>query len=237
MTSRGVFITGTDTNVGKTWSSIALMHGLQRLGVTVLGMKPVAAGCDWLDGSWKNADALLLQQHASRQVDYALINPYAFEPALSPHIACDGRVVDLQGIVKIYRQLAGQTDLVVVEGAGGWYSPLDRRIANVDLALALRLPVLLVVGMRLGCINQALLSWRALQLSGLPGAGWLAVELEPAMAGLAANLSYLQAAIDAPLLGVLPYQSSPDFARLGNSVDYGEICTVLDLDQNSSWAK
>ena len=214
--AKGFFITGTDTHVGKTWSSLALMRKLQRQGMQVTGMKPVAAGCEWLDGGWKNADALLLQQHSSVAQDYELINPYAFEQAVSPHVACDGWQVDLQVILKAYEKLHFAADVVVVEGAGGWYSPLDAKLVNADLAAALELPVIMVVAMRLGCINHAMLTWRAIRQSGLPCAGWLAVEIEPGMAALQENLAYLSDSIDGALLGVLPCLDLPDFEQLAD---------------------
>lgn len=214
----GFFITGTDTNVGKTWSSLALMRKLQRQGLQVVGMKPVAAGCEWLAGGWKNADALLLQQHGSVLHDYELINPYAFEQAVSPHVACEGRDVDLQVVRQAYAQLQTAAEVVVVEGAGGWYSPLDRKLVNADLAAALGLPVIMVVAVRLGCINHALLTWRAIRQAGLPCAGWLAVEIEPRMGAFQENLAYLSEAIDGALLGVLPSLDLLDLEQLADGV-------------------
>ncbi len=214
----GFFITGTDTNVGKTWSTLALMRKLQRQGLKVAGMKPVAAGCEWLDGGWKNADALLLQQHSSIACAYDLVNPYAFEQAVSPHVACRGQAVELQVVRLAYAHLQAAADVVVVEGAGGWYSPLDGKLANADLAAGLGLPVIMVVAVRLGCINHALLTWRAIRQSGVPCAGWLAVAVEPRMTALQENLHYLAAEIDASLLGVLPYLDTPDFDGLADAV-------------------
>lgn len=208
--SKGFFITGTDTNVGKTWSTLALMRYWQRQGLTVAGMKPVAAGCEWLDGGWKNADALLLQQYGSTKCDYARINPYPFERAVSPHVACGDQQVDCQQLRQACLQMQDRVDVVLVEGAGGWFSPLDAAINNADLAVALALPVVMVVGMRLGCINHALLTWAAIRQSGLPCAGWIAVAVEPQMVAYRENLAYLSAAIDGPLVGVLPYLDALD---------------------------
>jgi dethiobiotin synthetase len=215
---RGFFVTGTDTNVGKTWSTLALMRKLQRQGLKVAGMKPVAAGCEWRDGGWKNADALLLQQHSSVACEYHLINPYAFEQAVSPHVACQEQSIDLQVVRQAYTQLQTAVDVVVVEGAGGWYSPVDGKLANVDLAVELGLPVIMVVAMRLGCINHALLTWRAIRQSAVPCAGWLAVAVEPQMTVFQENLNYLSAAIDARLLGVLPCLDFPDFDTLATNL-------------------
>ena len=128
--SSGFFITGTDTNVGKTWSTLALMRALQMRGAIVNGMKPVAAGCQWMQGGWKNADALLLQRHASRALDYRRINPYAFQLPVSPHIACGDTEVKLDVILNDFGFLKARSDCVLVEGAGGWLSPLCREWDN-----------------------------------------------------------------------------------------------------------
>ena len=210
----GFFITGTDTDVGKTWATIALMRGLQGCNLQVAGMKPVAAGCVWRDGQLKNADALLMQANASMDLDYAMINPYAFEPAVSPHFACGEVVVELPVLVDRFKQLKQLTDFVVVEGAGGWYSPLSAEFDNADLARALGLSVILVVGVRLGCINHARLTLQAIQQANLSCLGWVAVEIDPLMQGFQANLTYLQQQLDAPLLAVLPHIQTPDFEFL-----------------------
>jgi dethiobiotin synthetase len=210
----GFFVTGTDTDVGKTWATIALMRGLQGQGLQVVGMKPVAAGCVWQDGQLKNADALLMQANASIDLDYAMINPYAFEPAVSPHLACGEVVVELPVLIDRFKQLQQWADLVVVEGAGGWYSPLSAEFDNADLAQALALPVILVVGVRLGCINHARLTLNAIQQANLSCVGWVAVQIDPLMQGFEANLVYLQQQLDVPLLAILPHIQTPDFEYL-----------------------
>ena len=225
---KGLFMTGTDTDVGKTWSTVALMRALQRQGHIVAGMKPVAAGCIWTEAGLRNQDALLLQQHASRTFDYDLINPYAFEAAVSPHSARGDVEVSLGRIVRAHELLKSQVDVLLLEGAGGWYSPLSQTFDNAQLAMALQLPVIIVVGMRLGCINHALLTWRAVRSSALPCAGWIAVTLDADMPAFGDNLAFLQASIDAPLLGVLPHLLTADFDALSN-----ELC-VLDMTQNTS---
>lgn len=228
---RGYFITGTDTNVGKTWSTVALMRHLQGKGLTVAAMKPVAAGCQWLDGTWKNDDAMLLQAYSSLELDYAQVNPYAFEQPVSPHVACGGANISLPLLNAAFAELSGLAEVVLVEGAGGWYSPLDNSLSNADLAKTLRLPVILVVGLRLGCINHALLTRRAIRQSGMVCAGWVAVALDPLMQAMAENLAYLRETIDAPMLGVLPYQESADFGLLAEFLDCA-IWRDIDLDQN-----
>lgn len=216
--TNGLFVTGTDTDIGKTWFSVALMRALQHRGLDVAGMKPVAAGCDWVEGLLRNQDALLLQKYSSLCMDYADINPYAFESAVSPHIACGNTVVNLAKIVEAYSNLQGQVNVVIVEGAGGWFSPLSKNFDNASLAIALQLPVIIVVGLRLGCINHALLTWRALQAASVECAGWVAVTLDPEMSGLSENIDFLKSNIDAPFLGLMPYLSRPDFDVLAGRI-------------------
>jgi len=210
----GFFVTGTDTDVGKTWASVALMRALQAKGLVVSGMKPVAAGCDWLQGGWKNQDALLLQRNSSLALDYHRINPYAFERPVSPHVACEGNEVNEQVILDAFDYLKANSDCVIVEGAGGWLSPLGSDLDNAQLAKSLRLPVILVVGMRLGCINHARLTVQAIRQTGLDIEGWLAVQLEPDMPEFQANLDFLRYSLNAPSLGVLRNLPSPDFDAL-----------------------
>lgn len=216
--SGGFFITGTDTSVGKTWSTVALMQALQARGLSVNGMKPVAAGCEWMQGGWRNSDAVLLQRYASSALDYEDVNPYAFQLPVSPHIACGDTDVKLAVILNAFRFLTTQGDCVLVEGAGGWFSPLCRVWDNAYLAVALQLPIILVVGMRLGCINHALLTYQAIQRSGCELAGWLAVRIDKDMPEFQANLDFLKQGIGSPLLGVLPHLSSPDYAYLASLI-------------------
>jgi dethiobiotin synthetase len=143
-----------------------------------------------------------------------MINPYAFEPAVSPHLACGEVVVELPVLIDRFKQLQQWADLVVVEGAGGWYSPLSAEFDNADLAQALALPVILVVGVRLGCINHARLTLNAIQQANLSCVGWVAVQIDPLMQGFEANLVYLQQQLDVPLLAILPHIQTPDFEYL-----------------------
>ncbi|AMK74956.1 MULTISPECIES: dethiobiotin synthase [Methylomonas] len=214
----GFFVTGTDTNVGKTWTTIALMRRLQIQGLRVVGMKPVAAGCERQDDILKNSDALLMQQYASLPLEYQQINPYAFEAAISPHLACGDVEVSVDVIADAFIRLQQLADVVIVEGAGGWYSPLSNVLDNSGLAQALHLPVVLVVGIKLGCINHARLTISAIRQAGLSCAGWVAVQIDPAMPGFDGNLAFLSEAIDAPLLGVLPFLAAPDFELLAMSL-------------------
>ncbi|MGY6274714.1 dethiobiotin synthase [Methylomonas sp. MgM2] len=211
-------MTGTDTNVGKTWASVAIMRALQAQGRTVTGMKPVAAGCEWSQGGWKNGDALLFQQYSSLAFDYKRINPYAFEKPVSPHIACGNVEVSADLILRAFGDLQVRSDCVVVEGAGGWLSPLGRDLDNAALAKLLEIPIILVVGMRLGCINHARLTAQAIRQAELPIAGWLAVQSDPDMTEVHANLDFLRNGLNAPLLGVLPNLESPDFGQLASRI-------------------
>ncbi|MCX7101246.1 MAG: dethiobiotin synthase [Methylobacter sp.] len=205
------FVTGTDTNVGKTWATIALMQYFQNCGKTVVGMKPVAAGCMMLDGQLKNEDALLIQENGSVWLDYDLINPYAYEQPTSPHIAGFGNPADLSVLAVKFDLLKSQADVVVVEGAGGWYSPLNEQQANSDLAQLLGLPVILVVAIRLGCINHARLTYEAILRSEIKCAGWIAVCTEADLHGEEAIISMIKDCITEPLLGVIPNRTIADF--------------------------
>jgi len=215
---KGYFITGTDTNVGKTWTTIALMRYFENQGKSVVGMKPVASGCVMQDGQLKNEDALLIQENASLPIDYDLINPYAYEPPVSPHIAGVNNPVELDQLVAGFDLLKNLADVVVVEGAGGWYTPLNDREANSDLATVLALPVIMVVAIRLGCINHARLTYQAIEQSGINCAGWIAVCTAPDMLNRDDNIQSIKTAVDAPLLGVLPYSDVADFDFLSEQL-------------------
>ena len=222
---KGYFITGTDTNAGKTWATIALMRYFKKQGKIVVGMKPVASGCSlpctaWerQDGRLKNEDALLIQENASIKIDYDLINPYAYELPVSPHIAGISNPVNLATIVKRFNNLKELAEIVLVEGAGGWYAPLNDCEDISDLAKALALPVIIVVAIRLGCINHAKLTWQAIQHSGIPCAGWIAVCVDPDMLKPDENIRTIKTALKVPLLGVLPYLASADFDFLAGQL-------------------
>jgi len=215
---KGYFITGTDTNVGKTWATIALMRYFKGQGKTVAGMKPVAAGCLMVDGRLKNEDALLIQENASWQIDYDLINPYAYELPVSPHIAGVDNPVRLDVLAAPFELLKTLADIVIVEGAGGWYAPLNERESISDLAKALALPVIMVVAIRLGCINHARLTYQAVKQSGVKCAGWIAVCTDPDLLSRDENIQAIKTAVDAPLLAVLPYMDDADFNFLAEQV-------------------
>jgi dethiobiotin synthetase len=210
----GYFITGTDTNVGKTWATVALMRYFQNQGKSVIGMKPVASGCTVRNGILVNEDALLLQENSTVKLAYQTINPYAFALPVSPHIAGKENPVKVDIILDLFNEIKDQAEIILVEGAGGWHSPINEHQDNCDLALALKLPVLLVVAIKLGCINHATLTYQAILNSGADCAGWIAVCLNPSELCVAENIVTIEKRLDNPLLGVLPYMDSPDFDKL-----------------------
>lgn len=206
--TRAWFITGTDTGVGKTRVSTALLHALQRQGWRAVGMKPVAAGAERAtDGTWSNEDSLALRAAANVQVPPELDNPYLLPDPVSPHIAARnaGVTVELPLLVQRFHALSARADVVIVEGAGGWEVPLNEHETIADLSVALQLPVVLVVGLRLGCLNHALLTQSAIEARGLKLAGWVANQLDPQMRELEANVATLQARLHAPMLARWPW--------------------------------
>lgn len=222
MTKQGYFITGTDTGVGKTRISCALIHRLREQGYRVAGMKPVASGAFITADGLRNDDALQLIASAQCDTPYDIINPYCFEPPIAPHIAAAqvGCSIELDHLLACYQRLHHDYDGVVVEGAGGWLVPLNAHQTLEDLALALQLPVILVVGMRLGCLNHALLTARAIHNCGLTLAGWVANSIEPATASLEENIAYLEKHLTAPLLGFLPYQENASAADAASGLNF-----------------
>jgi dethiobiotin synthetase len=220
--TRGIFVTGTDTGVGKTLASCALIHALKRRGVAAMPMKPVAAGASMHDGALANDDTVALLRAASR--DMALIadvNPVLLREPMAPHIAAarEQRRITLDPILASFERLASAADFLVVEGVGGFAVPLDEGLDTVDLARALALPVVLVVGLRLGCLNHALLTARAIDAAGLPLAGWIANCIDPDMPVRDENVAALRSRLGAPLLGRLPYASPPDALDLARNLD------------------
>ena len=214
----GFFISGTDTDVGKTWATIALMRYFKNKGYTVVGMKPVAAGCVWQDGQLKNEDAILMQKNASLALAYKEINPYAFELPVSPHLAAKENPVQLDVIAKTFHNLKDKADVILVEGAGGWLAPLNKECDIADLAIILQLPVIMVVAIRLGCINHARLTFNTIQTSGVQCAGWLAMCVNPEMSKQQENIATIKNKVSAPLLGVLPYTKEMDFELLAANI-------------------
>lgn len=211
------FVTGTDTNVGKTLISCALLHGFADKGLRVVGMKPVA--CD--EGP-VSEDVRLLRAASNVLATRGQVNPYCFERAIAPNLAAKfvGVRINLDRILESYRELATQADMVIVEGAGGYLVPLNESEDGADLARMLKLPVILVVGMRLGCMNHALLTVQAVAASGLKLAGWVANCVDAEMSMLNENIAALQERIKAPLLGVVPHcKTRPDAREIAGYLD------------------
>lgn len=198
-----LFVTGTDTGVGKTLVASALLHKCRERGWTAVGMKPVAAGAE---------DVEFLVAAGNLAADRKLVNPYLFSEPIAPHIAAEeaGVCIDLPRIADCFRQLSETADAVIVEGAGGFLVPLGPACDSADLARLLALPLVLVVGMRLGCINHALLTQEAIRSRGLALAGWVANRVSPDMDRFEENLAALRLRLHAPLLGVVPFLDPPD---------------------------
>ena len=206
------YVTGTDTGIGKTLASCALLHALRGHGLRAAGMKPVASGCERIDGEWRNADALALQAAGEPGIAYADINPFALEHPLAPELAARdaGIEVSLLPILAAHARVADRADGLIIEGVGGWAAPLSASLMQAELVRTLRLPVLLVVGLRLGCLNHALLSARAIAADGAHLAGWIASHVDPHMARVDDNLAMLRERLPAPCWGVLPHAPDPD---------------------------
>lgn len=209
MTHKGFFVTGTDTGIGKTYASLQLMRLLQTEGLKVVGMKPVASGSDWNGERWVNEDALALWKACSLSVKLEWVNPYAFELPVSPHIAAQrmGEKVELSRLREAFERLTADADCVVVEGVGGWRVPLSDNMDVSDLAKALGLPVLMVVGLRLGCINHARLTHESMVQSGVRVAGWIANNLETGLLHTEEAVETLALELGAEPLAILPFQA------------------------------
>jgi dethiobiotin synthetase len=209
--ARAVFVTGTDTGVGKTVVAVALLRALVERGVRAAGMKPVAAGID--PGARDNADVRALVQAANVESALELVNPYSFAEPIAPHVAAarEGRSIDIAVLAHAFAELASRADAIVVEGAGGALVPLDRHRDMLDVAATLRLPVLLVVGVRLGCLNHALLTALAIRRRGLALAGWVATRIDPAMREADASVDALRERLAAPCIGDFASPRSTSF--------------------------
>jgi dethiobiotin synthetase len=209
--ARGYFVTGTDTGVGKTLVACALLHALAAQGLRVTGMKPVAAGADRSGAHLVNDDVLALKAAGNVEVPIEALNPYCFEPAIAPHIAAKlaGREIELQRLADAHAALAALADCVIVEGAGGFAVPLGVDCDMSDLAALLAHPVIMVVGMRLGCLNHALLTAAAIRSKGLRLAGWVANQIDPHMPRPDENVDALIERLPAPLVARIPYATHP----------------------------
>lgn len=205
--SQAYFVAGTDTDVGKTTIAAGLLHAAMQSGLSTLAAKPVASGCMVTPRGLRNSDALALIDESSVKLPYEAVNPFAFEPAIAPHVAAHETGVLSVPVLRDAMQqvLAQHADFTLIEGAGGWRVPLSDHANLSDLAIALKLPVILVVGVRLGCINHALLSAEAIARDGLQLAGWVANIVDPRTSRLEENLSSLAERLPAPCLGRIPW--------------------------------
>ncbi|MDZ4202099.1 MAG: dethiobiotin synthase [Gallionella sp.] len=212
------FVAGTDTGVGKTLVSCALLHAFSARGKRVAGFKPVAAGCDEDE---HNEDAKTLRAASLTPLTYGQVNPYCFRHAIAPHLAArhSGVRIELKRILTSYHELVVLADEVIVEGAGGLLVPLNDKEDGADLVMALDIPVIVVVGMRLGCLNHALLTMQVIANYQLECAGWVANVLDEGMPALQENIEALRERISAPLLGVVPYMAKPDAAGAARYLD------------------
>jgi dethiobiotin synthetase len=208
-----IFVTGTDTNVGKTYISVSLLKIFNQLGYSTLGIKPIASGSSMSHGKLQNEDALALQKTSSVKLDYDQINPYAFEPSISPHIAGNniGVALDVETVAnKIRPALELPVDVQIIEGVGGWCVPLNKQESMADLVKHLNLSVILTVGIKLGCLNHSILTAKAIANSGLPFIGWIANCVEPATLEIHENIATLKQWLPAPCLGIVHYQQKPE---------------------------
>lgn len=207
MSARSFLVTGTDTGIGKTHSSVALLHALRAHGLRAVGMKPIASGCDWIDGRWRNEDALALQAASAPRPDYADVNPVALPEPTAPTLAAiaAGVTVDIAGLYAAHARLASTADVVLVEGAGGWDAPLAEELEHRDLARQLGGAVVLVVGLKLGCLSHARLTARAIEADGCRLVGWIGNRIDPDFARADDYVGLLADALPAPCLGVLPF--------------------------------
>ena len=219
------FVTGTHTDAGKTLVTSALLYAARQQSLSTLGLKPVASGSEpTAEGQYqeglRNSDALALQQQSVPPVDYATVNPFAFAPAIAPHLAAleAGQPLEVNAISRLLGETLTQTprDITLIEGAGGWRVPLNEQADFADLAMSLELPVILVVGLTLGCLNHARLTAEAIRSDGLVLVGWAGSVIDPAFAAddarFKANIAHLNAKLAAPCLGIIPHLATPSAA-------------------------
>ncbi|MGH8337425.1 MAG: dethiobiotin synthase, partial [Gammaproteobacteria bacterium] len=211
-TAQALFVTGTDTGVGKTRIAAALCRALAARGTRVAGMKPVASGCMLTPEGLRNDDALALLAAMNVRAPYGEVNPYAFSPAIAPHIAAREAGIDIDFAVLdlAYERLRMRSEVLIVEGAGGWLAPLDATRGFADLAAHWQLDVVLVVGLRLGCLNHALLTVESVERRGLHLRGWVANSIDPHFERLTENVATLERRIAAPCVGSVPFEPQAD---------------------------
>lgn len=224
----GFFITGTDTDAGKTLVTLALMEKIKLSGYSVAAIKPVAAGVTQYPQGRFNEDAVLLQRQSTLNMDYDEVNPYLFEPAIAPHIAAEKSQVKvkLERIETVYKKFTSKTDYLFVEGAGGWLVPLNNDTDMSDIPSRLGLSVILVVGLKLGCINHARLTMQAIKSAGCDVAGWVGSQVDADMQYVDENIKSLMQYLDAPCLGIIP------FLKLVNQHNAVKYLSINQLECN-----
>lgn len=215
LSSQGFFVTGTDTGIGKTTISCLLLDLFAQQGRSTLGVKPIATGCYPTQEGNRSEDAQSLQEYSTLKLPYAHINPIAMIPPTSPNIAAGNQMLSVHGILDACQPaLTAQVDFLIIEGAGGWKVPINKQETMADLAAVFKLPILLVVGIRLGCINHALLTIESIQNSNLPLCGWIANEIEPGNCFLTENQNTIAAQVNIPLLGTVPFRKTQKILNL-----------------------
>lgn len=216
----GFYVTGTDTGIGKTVAAAALLHRLRAQGLRAVGMKPVASGCARAAAGWCNDDALRLQAASEPRPEYADVNPYALIDATAPQLAARrmGVEIALPPLIEAYGRLTAAADAVVVEGVGGWAAPASDTLEQAEIARALGLSAILVVGLRLGCLNHARLSARAIVADDVPLAGWIANRIDPSFVDAEDYLGLLDRALPGPCLGVLPFDTETDATAMSRAL-------------------
>jgi len=218
--TQSLFVTGTDTGVGKTRVATAVCHTLAGRGMRVAAMKPVASGCTPTLEGLRNDDALALLAATNVRADYSEVNPFAFAPSIAPHIAAQeaGIEIDFDVLDRAHERLRLRAQVLIVEGAGGWLAPLDASRSFADLAVRWQMDVILVVGMRLGCLNHALLTVESIERRGLRLRGWVANSIDPQFERGPENVSSLQRRISAPCLGILPFRPRHEISSLAQAI-------------------
>ena len=236
--AKGVFITGTDTGCGKTEVTLGLMQRLQQCGRIVLGMKPVASGAEETHEGLRNQDALRIQQRSSLEIAYQQVNPFAYASPIAPHLAAEQahRPILLDRIRDEFAQLATRADWVIVEGVGGWLVPIGRDTTLPDMVSLLNLPVIMVVGMRLGCLNHALLTAESIANTGLALQGWIANHVDPDMQAQEGNLETLRRWLPAPCLGEIPSLGQPSPERVSEHLQGCIHALEGPAESKKSWS-
>jgi dethiobiotin synthetase len=228
---QALFVTGTDTGVGKTRAAAALCRAFAARGACVAAMKPVASGCSTTPQGLRNDDALALLAAMNVRAEYPTVNPYAFEPAIAPHLAAReaGIDIDFSVLDRAYERLRMQSDVLIVEGAGGWLAPLDEARGFADLAVHWQMDIVLVVGLRLGCLNHALLTAESIERRGLALRGWIGNSIDPLFERLAENIATLRNRISAPCLGFFPFEPDPDPQTLAQALAVHALAPAAEL--------